>query len=106
VAEVGYLLGKRLGSLAEVAFAESLVLRELDVAPVEAMDWSRILELVAKYADLRLGIVDASLIALAERLHASTIATLDHRHFGAVQPAHLPRFELAPALGPVGSASF
>ena len=49
----------------------------------------------AKYRSLRLGLVDAVVIAVAERLEAEAIATLDLRHFGAVTirgaPKLLPR---------------
>ena len=31
-----------------------------------------------------LGTTDASIVAIAERLGVTQIATLDHRHFGAV----------------------
>jgi hypothetical protein len=37
-------------------------------------------------------------IAAAERLGATRVATIDHRHFRAVCPAHCPAFELLPAL--------
>lgn len=39
-----------------------------------------------RYADLGLGLADASLVALAERLETTSIATLDERHFRAVRP--------------------
>jgi hypothetical protein len=35
-------------------------------------------------------------VAIAERLGASKIATLDRRHFTVVRPAHVPSFELLP----------
>jgi hypothetical protein len=56
----------------------------------------RIAELVARYRDLPLGTVDASVVAAAERLDITTIATLDRRHFGVVRPAHIATFELIP----------
>lgn len=59
-------------------------------------DWERIGELVAAYADLRLGGTDASLITIAERLGATTIATLNHRDFTVVRPRHTDTFELIP----------
>jgi len=34
--------------------------------------------------------------AIAERLGVTQIATLDHRHFATVQPAHCEAFELLP----------
>jgi predicted nucleic acid-binding protein len=54
-------------------------------------------ELVRQYADFPLGSADASVIAVAERLGATTIATIDLRHFRAVKPAHCAAFELLPA---------
>ena len=58
--------------------------------------WRAPAELQNQYADLDLGIVDASVIALAERLAEPKVATLDHRHFGVVRPRHVPAFELRP----------
>jgi uncharacterized protein len=46
-------------------------------------------ELVARYSDLPLGTVDASVVAAAERLGARSVATLDRRHFTVVRPAHV-----------------
>ena len=53
-------------------------------------------ELVEAYADLRLGTVDASVIALAERLGLTSVATLDRRHFAVVRPIHVEAFTLLP----------
>jgi predicted nucleic acid-binding protein len=96
VTEVAYLLGDRIGPHAEVAFARSLEHGELLVEPVLDSDWPRIAELTEQYADLPLGIVDASVVALAERRDLDTIATLDHRHFATVKPHHLAGFTLVP----------
>ena len=96
VTEVAYLLGDRIGPHAEVAFARSLERGELFVEPVLDSDWRRIVELTEQYADLPLGIVDASVVALAERRDLDTIATLDHRHFATVKPRHVGSFSLVP----------
>ena len=48
------------------------------------------------YADLPLGAVDASVIAVAERVGASEVATLDRRHFSVVRPRHVGAFALLP----------
>jgi hypothetical protein len=45
-----------------------------------------------------LGIVDASLVALAERLHIPKILTLDRRHFSLVQPEGISYSELLPLV--------
>jgi uncharacterized protein len=95
IAEVTYLLGTRLGVDAEVRFLGDLAAGNLIPEPVVPGDWLRIAELVARYADLPLGTTDASVIAAAERLSATAIATLDHRHFTVVRPRSGP-FPLLP----------
>jgi len=85
VTEVTYLLGTRLGADPEVRFLGDIAAGNLIVEPVAAPDWLRIAELVAQYADLPLGTVDASVISAAERLGSPEIATLDRRHFTVVR---------------------
>jgi predicted nucleic acid-binding protein len=96
VAEVTYLLGTRLGWEAEVSFLGDLASGNLVLEPVHAADPLRIAELVARYRDLPLGTVDGSLVAAAERLNVSEIATTDRRHFSIVRPTHTETFELLP----------
>jgi predicted nucleic acid-binding protein len=40
-----------------------------------------------RYQDLDLGLADASVVALAGRLHTLNILTLDERHFRAIEVA-------------------
>jgi predicted nucleic acid-binding protein len=94
VAEATYLIGTRLGAVAEATFLRSL--DQLEVEAPEVDDWSRIGRLVEKYADLGLGGTDASVIALAERHRATTVVTLDRKHFSIVRPRHCRTFRLLP----------
>jgi predicted nucleic acid-binding protein len=94
--EVSYLLADCIGEHAELAFARALADGELSVEPVLDSDWSRISELMEEYLDLPLGMVDASVIALAERRNLEVIATLDQRHFSVVRPRHIESFTLVP----------
>jgi len=96
VTEVSYLLADRIGAHAELALGRALADGELVVEPVADSDWSRICELMEQYLDLPLGMVDASVIALAERRKVDVIATLDHRHFSVVRPRHAEAFTLVP----------
>ncbi|PYQ32179.1 MAG: VapC toxin family PIN domain ribonuclease [Acidobacteria bacterium] len=96
VTEVAYLLETRLGWSAEARFLGDLATGNLLTEPVLASDWIRIAELVAAYHDLPLGTVDASVVATAERLGATTVATLDRRHFSVVRPKHVAAFQLVP----------
>jgi uncharacterized protein len=53
-------------------------------------------ELIARYRDLSLGLVDATVIAASEMLDEPKVATLDHRHFSVVQPDHVDALTLLP----------
>ena len=92
--ETACLVGQVLGSLAEALLLADLVASDLTVLDVPPDEWVRIGELVARYADLPLGTVDASVVAAAERLGVTAIATTDRRHFSVVTPDHAPAFEL------------
>lgn len=96
IAEAGWLIERQLDAAAEAVFYASIAAGEITVEDLTSNDWTRIAELVATYADLGLGGVDASVVAVAERHKATTIATLDHRDFRVVRPAHCDAFELIP----------
>ncbi|MBN3456344.1 PIN domain-containing protein [Mycobacterium sp. DSM 3803] len=96
ITEVVYLLATRLGAEPEVKFLGDLADGAFTVEPVAAGDWLRIAELVARYRNLPLGTVDASVVATAERLGINEIATVDHRHFTVVRPRHVEAFTLLP----------
>lgn len=94
--ESAWMIESRLGPRAEAAFVASIALGEVGLIELTVVDWSRCAELIETYADLGLGLVDASVIAVAERLRLGTVATLNHRDFAVVRPAHVPAFELVP----------
>ena len=96
ITETCYLIGTRLGAGIEARFLATLA--DFDVRAPESADWNRISALVKEYADFPLGGVDASVVALAERLHTRVIITLDRRHFGAIRGSGGHPFELLPAL--------
>jgi predicted nucleic acid-binding protein len=94
IPEVAYLLHTRLSASAERGFIRSLAAGELDVEPLGPKDIARAIRLLETYGDI--GFVDASVVAMAERLKLVRIATTDRRHFGQVKPAHAAAFELVP----------
>lgn len=80
--EVSWLLRTRIGAHAERAFASALAEGEFVVEPLETLeDLTRIAELLVEFADLPAGFVDASVVAVAERLGAHIVLTTDRRHF-------------------------
>jgi len=96
LAELGYWCSRRLPPEAWLIFLDDLLAGVYRVEPPTGVDLARCRELQARYADLALGIVDASVVALAERLGEPKVATLDQPHFRAVRPAHLDALELRP----------
>lgn len=96
IAEVTHLAGTRLGTEAEVRFLGDVASGELIPEPVHPADWERIAELVARYRDLPLGTVDASLVALAERLGETDVASFDRRDLTVVRPRHCQALTLLP----------
>jgi uncharacterized protein len=95
ITEVVYLVETRLGVPAELRFLGDLAAGNLVPEPVAPPDWLRIAELVGRYRDLPLGTADASVVAAAERLGVTEVATLDRRHFSVVRPLKGP-FTLLP----------
>ncbi len=93
--EVDYLISAHVGARAQEAFFQDLVSGALLVAWGDDKDLERAEKICRQYRNLRLGLVDGVVIAVAERLRAEAIATLDLRHFGAVsirgEPRLLPR---------------
>jgi predicted nucleic acid-binding protein len=93
--EVDYLLSAHVGARAEEAFLADLGAGSYRVEWGKDEDLERAQDLATRYRALKLGLVDGAVIAVAERLAAGAIATLDLRHFGAVsirgRPKLLPR---------------
>ena len=79
-----------------MAFLQAIHQGELTRIDLTTEDWARVIDLVEQYADLGLGTVDASIVAIAERLEIDVIATLNRRDFAIVQPDHVAAFELVP----------
>ena len=96
LAELDYWCSRRLGSDAWLIFLDDLLAGVYRVEPPTGADLARCRELQGRYADLALGVVDASVVALVERLTEFKVATLDQRHFRAVRPAHVEALELLP----------
>ena len=94
VAEVTYLVGRRLGAAVEAAFLRGLTTIEVE-APT-ADDWQAIALLVERYGDFPLGGTDASVAVLADRLGTDLIVTLDRRHFSAIRTAGGGSYRLVP----------
>lgn len=96
LAELDHWCHQRLGGEAWLVFLEDVLRGAYRVEAPTLADLERCAALQRTYADLRLGVVDDSVVALAERLGEQRIATLDRHHFGVVRPQHAGAFALLP----------
>ena len=94
--ELDYMLAERFGVQLELRIMRSISSGDFLIEQLTAGDLPRSLDLVEQYADSNIGLVDASIVAIAERLRITRILTLDHRHFRMFRPRHCETFELVP----------
>ena len=97
VVELDWLVGNRLSFDAFDAFLTDVETGAIRVEELRPIDYSRVRAICRRYVDLPLGFVDAAVVAVAERLKEARVASLDHRHFSVVRPAHVQAFELVPS---------
>jgi predicted nucleic acid-binding protein len=83
--EVDYLLATRVGARAQEAFLADLAAGLYLVEWGDESDLREAQRICRRHRALAPGLIDAVVIAIAERLRADAIATLDLRHFGAIR---------------------
>jgi predicted nucleic acid-binding protein len=97
LAETDYLTRSRGTAQATAAFRRDLA------AGVWGVDWwpgaaSEAAGIADRYAAVGVSLTDASLVALADRVGTSAVATFDERHFRVLRPAgREPAFIILPA---------
>jgi uncharacterized protein len=96
VVELCYLILEHLGPTAEIAFLRSLANREMLLEQPTTKDLERSIQILQQYRDSRFGMVDATVMSMAERMSVQTVLTLDHRHFSVYRPKHVDAFTLVP----------
>ena len=96
ISESSWLILDRLGSQAQDRFLSLIPTGDLLPIDLVADDWIRCISLCREYSDLRLDFIDASLVAIAERLGESKIATFNYRDFLVIRPLHVAAFQLVP----------
>lgn len=94
--EIGFLVEERHGAARSAAVITRIVHGPWPIVGLEAPDLARATELMTRYADSRIGFVDAAITALAERLGVVRIHTLDRRDFSLIRPRHVEAFEVMP----------
>jgi len=96
LAELDYLIGTRVGAHAQQALLDEVVRGAYRLEAFGADDVAAAAKVIARYAKLRIGLADASLVVLAERHAARDLLTLDRRHFRAVRRSNGRPFRLLP----------
>lgn len=96
LAEFDHLLRRRhpLGAARKVL--ADVVGAGFEHAHLDAGTLRTCLDIDRRYAELGLGLADASLVVLAERYRTRDVLTLDHRHFRALVPLQGGAFRLPP----------
>ena len=96
IAEVDYLVATRRGVEAELAVLAELSGGAYELAAMDAEDLAEATRVVRRYADLGIGLADASLAVLAKRYRTRTILTLDRKHFSVMRPLDGGVFTIVP----------
>lgn len=94
--EVNFLLRRNLGYKNSLNFFDFFESRFVRLLPIQLDDLARVYEISQQYADARLDLVDCCIMAIAERLGVTRIATFDRRDFSIFQPSHCDYLELLP----------
>lgn len=97
LAEMDYLLATRVGAAAQKALLEDVGAGRFRLELFASSDVERALNLMKRFADLDIGLADASVVVLAERHAVREVLTLDERHFRALRGFDGKPFRLIPA---------
>jgi predicted nucleic acid-binding protein len=95
--EVDYLVSERLGTGPMLALLDDIGHGAYVVEDLGDADYGRVRAVMDRHADQDLGFVDASVLAVVERLGEPKLVTLDRRHFSVVRPRHVDSLVLLPA---------
>ncbi len=97
LAELDYLLARHVSARVARLFLGEVSGGAYELAPFDADDISRATAILDRYADLGLGLADASIVVLAGRHQTVDLLTLDERHFRAIVGPRDRPFRLLPA---------
>lgn len=97
LAELDYLLATQVGTVAQLDLLDEVARGVYRLEPFGQADVATARDVVARYADLDVGLADASIVVLATRHNGRDVLTLDERHFRAMRTLDRKRFRLLPA---------
>ncbi|WP_041225972.1 type II toxin-antitoxin system VapC family toxin [Crinalium epipsammum] len=94
--EVCYLIASRMGHFYMRRFLTQLAASNTILEAITLTDLQRVAEILEEYADSQLDFVDATIVAIAERLNINKVLTLDRRDFSIIRPRHCSYFDILP----------
>lgn len=94
--ELAYLILRELDVKTLTDFLRSVANGDFEIVRMTNKDLERAAEILEKYDDNNIDLVDAVIFAMAERLGIEKILTVDRRHFGVFKPKHYESFRLLP----------
>lgn len=94
--EVGYLVRRGQGVSGVAKMLEIIAQSTFVLVEAEKGDLLRSAEIIRTYYDSDIDVVDAVLMAIAERMDIMSILTLDQRDFRIFRPNHCESFDLIP----------
>ena len=97
LAELDYLLTKIAGTDAALALLDEVARGAYRLAEFGPGNVAQARKIIEKYADLRIGLADASIAVLAHELGTTEVLTLDERHFRAMRGPGDKPFRILPA---------
>ena len=96
LAELDYLIGARVGHEAQMALLDEVVRGAYQLDSFSAEDVERAGQIMKRYADLRIGLADASVVVLAQRHGTLDLLCTDERHFRSLRGPGGKPFRLLP----------
>lgn len=96
LAELDYLIGRRVGHQAQMALIDEVTRGAYQLESFSAEDLGHAKRIMERYADLRIGLADASVVVLADRYRTVELLCTDERHFRALRGQRGKPFRLRP----------
>ena len=96
LAELDYLIATHGGQTEELKLLADVAHGAYELEPFTAQDVLAASRIIQRYADLQLGLADASIAVLSARHNCHDLLTLDQRHFRVVAGADNQPFRLLP----------
>lgn len=96
LAELDCLLSQHVGAAAQAQLLDEVARGAYQLEQFGAADIEAAKHVIDRYAELRIGLADASLVVLAERRNVRDVLSLDQRHFRALRIRGRKKFRILP----------